>query len=93
MLCCDYVRSLIRNILVILPILGLTWVFGVAAVNSDLVAFQFIFAVANSLQVRLALACRYCQLDARHMTYIAELFSFYQNLSGTATCWEHSNHG
>ena len=40
-----------RNILVILPILGLTWVFGVVAVNSDLVAFQFIFAVANSLQV------------------------------------------
>ena len=44
-------RSLIRNILVILPVLGVTWVFGVAAVNSDLVAFQFIFAIANSLQV------------------------------------------
>lgn len=44
------IRSLIRNILVILPILGLTWVFGVVAVNSHLVAFQFIFAVANSLQ-------------------------------------------
>jgi len=40
-----------RNILVILPILGLTWVFGVVAVNSDLVAFQFIFAIANALQV------------------------------------------
>ena len=49
--CLDDVRSLIRNILVILPILGLTWVFGVVAVNSDLVAFQFIFAVCNSLQV------------------------------------------
>jgi len=46
-------RSLIRNILVILPVLGITWVFGVIAVNSDLVAFQFIFAVANSLQVTL----------------------------------------
>ena len=47
------VRSLIRNILVILPILGLTWVFGVIAINSDTVAFQFIFAIANSLQVRV----------------------------------------
>ena len=51
-MCLDVVRSLIRNIIVILPILGLTWVFGVIAINSDLVAFQFIFAIANSLQVR-----------------------------------------
>ena len=51
-MCYDDARSLIRNILVILPILGLTWVFGVAGVNSDLIAFQFIFAICNSLQVR-----------------------------------------
>jgi len=44
-------RSLVRNVVVILPILGVTWVFGVVAVNSQLVAFQFVFAVANSLQV------------------------------------------
>jgi len=49
----DAVRSLIRNIIVILPVLGLTWVFGVVAINSHLVAFQFIFAVCNSLQVRV----------------------------------------
>jgi len=53
--CFDDTRSLIRNILVILPVLGVTWVFGVVAVNSDLVAFQFVFAVANSLQVRFTL--------------------------------------
>lgn len=44
-------RALLRNILVLLPLLGITWVFGVIAVNRQLVAFQFIFAIANSLQV------------------------------------------
>jgi len=40
------------NTLVILPLLGVTWVFGVMSVNEHLVAFQYIFAVANSLQAR-----------------------------------------
>jgi len=42
------------NILVLCPILGITWVFGVLSVNNDLVAFQYIFAVANSLQVSVS---------------------------------------
>ncbi len=33
------------------PILGVAWLFGVFAVNEDLVAFQYVFAVCNSLQV------------------------------------------
>ena len=44
-------RSTMWNILVLCPILGITWVFGVLSVNQELVAFQYIFAVANSLQV------------------------------------------
>ena len=36
----------------ILPVLGIAWVFGVISVNEDLVAFQYVFAVANSLQAR-----------------------------------------
>jgi 7 transmembrane receptor (Secretin family) len=50
-LLCLECRRLLHNILVLLPLLGITWVFGVIAVNQQLVAFQFIFAIANSLQV------------------------------------------
>jgi len=44
-------RSTMWNILVLCPILGITWVFGVLSFNNDLVAFQYIFAIVNSLQV------------------------------------------
>jgi len=40
------------NILVIMPVLGVMWVFGVLSVNEDLIAFQYVFAITNSLQVR-----------------------------------------
>lgn len=36
---------------VLLPILGTSWVFGVLAVNKESVAFQYLFAILNSLQV------------------------------------------
>jgi len=35
---------------VILPLLGITWVFGLLSFSSSTVAFQYIFAIANSLQ-------------------------------------------
>lgn len=35
----------------LLPILGTSWVFGVLAVNSQAVVFQYAFTVLNSLQV------------------------------------------
>ncbi|KAF6080387.1 adhesion G protein-coupled receptor D1 [Phyllostomus discolor] len=39
-----------KAVAVLLPILGTSWVFGVLAVNHQTVAFQYIFAVLNSLQ-------------------------------------------
>ena len=48
--CC---RTSLRSLCVLLPIMGLTWIFGVFSVNEDLVAFQYIFAIFNSLQVRV----------------------------------------
>ncbi|XP_068747252.1 adhesion G protein-coupled receptor L4-like [Montipora capricornis] len=35
---------------VILPLLGITWLFGLLAFNSATIAFKYIFAIANSLQ-------------------------------------------
>ncbi|XP_046949178.1 adhesion G-protein coupled receptor D1 isoform X1 [Lynx rufus] len=39
-----------KAVAVLLPILGTSWVFGVLAVNSQAVVFQYMFAVLNSLQ-------------------------------------------
>ncbi|XP_036159346.1 adhesion G-protein coupled receptor D1 isoform X1 [Myotis myotis] len=39
-----------KAVAVLLPILGTSWVFGVLAVNNQAVAFQYAFAILNSLQ-------------------------------------------
>ena len=35
----------------LLPLLGVTWIFGIFAVNDDTVVFAWIFTILNSLQV------------------------------------------
>lgn len=37
--------------IVLLPLLGITWVFGLLAIDERTIAFQYIFAILNSLQV------------------------------------------
>ncbi|KAK0058290.1 adhesion G-protein coupled receptor D1, partial [Biomphalaria pfeifferi] len=44
------VRAGIKASLFLAPLLGLTWIFGLASVSEQLVAFQYIFAILNSLQ-------------------------------------------
>lgn len=43
-------RSMIKTLCILMPILGLTWVFGIVTFNKNTLAFQYIFAVLNSLQ-------------------------------------------
>ena len=38
--------------IVLLPLLGLTWLIGIISVNNDTTAFAWIFTILNSLQVR-----------------------------------------
>ena len=38
---------------ILLPLLGITWVFGILAVNENSVVFPWIFTVLNSLQVNV----------------------------------------
>ncbi|XP_025095062.1 adhesion G-protein coupled receptor D1-like isoform X2 [Pomacea canaliculata] len=45
-----HVRAGAKAALLLLPLLGLTWLFGLAAVNQDLVVFQYLFAIFNTLQ-------------------------------------------
>ncbi|KXJ17677.1 Adhesion G-protein coupled receptor D1 [Exaiptasia diaphana] len=44
------VKAGLKGMVVLLPLLGLTWVFGLMAVNEKTVVFQYIFAIFNSLQ-------------------------------------------
>ena len=48
---CVFFRASAKAAVVLLPVLGLTWVFGLLAVNEDTVAFAWIFTILNSLQV------------------------------------------
>ena len=46
----EEVKVGVRSSLVLLPILGITWVVGLASVNSDTVVFQYLFSLMNGLQ-------------------------------------------
>ncbi|XP_067676323.1 adhesion G protein-coupled receptor B1-like [Haliotis asinina] len=39
-----------RSLCVLMPVFGVTWVFGILAFNEDTVVFQYLFAILNSLQ-------------------------------------------
>ena len=45
-------RSLLLAMVILLPLLGLTWTFGLLAINEHSSAFAWIFTILNSLQVR-----------------------------------------
>ena len=46
-------RLLIKAAIIVTPLLGITWVFGLLAVNESAVAFAWIFTILNSLQVHI----------------------------------------
>ena len=55
---CIINRRLLKISVILLPLLGITWIFGVLAVNQESSVFAWIFTVLNSLQVWL---CGYIQ--------------------------------
>ena len=44
-------RDSLKAVVVLLPLLGITWIIGILAVNENTQAFAWIFAILNSLQV------------------------------------------
>ncbi|KAK3606098.1 hypothetical protein CHS0354_006456 [Potamilus streckersoni] len=46
----DHIKAGIKGALFLLPLLGLTWIFGLLCVNKELMVFQYLFASFNSLQ-------------------------------------------
>ena len=48
----DRMRQGAKACIVLFPLLGMTWVFGVLSVTEAGLAFQYIFTILNSLQVQ-----------------------------------------
>ncbi|WAR06964.1 AGRD1-like protein, partial [Mya arenaria] len=48
----------LRSVCVLLPVFGITWLFGVFAVNRNAIVFQYLFVIFNSLQVQEAFKAR-----------------------------------
>ena len=42
-----------KSVAVLLPLLGVSWAFGLLAINKKTIAFQYIFAISNSFQVKI----------------------------------------
>ena len=44
-------RSSLKSTIILLPLLGITWIIGVLAINENTTVFAWLFTVLNSLQV------------------------------------------
>jgi len=47
-------RVMFKATITLLPLLGVTWIIGILAVNDGTQLFAWIFAIFNSLQVRIS---------------------------------------
>ena len=50
-------RGLLKAVIILLPLLGMTWIIGIFAVNNETQVFAWIFAILNSLQVNNIIVC------------------------------------
>ncbi|XP_060584221.1 adhesion G-protein coupled receptor D1-like [Ruditapes philippinarum] len=57
-------KAALRCILVLMPLMGLTWGFGALSLNSDTIAFQYLFAFLNSFQ-GLLIFIFHCVMDKK----------------------------
>ncbi|XP_060568544.1 adhesion G-protein coupled receptor D1-like [Ruditapes philippinarum] len=57
-------KAALRCILVLMPVMGLTWGFGALSLNSDTIVFQYIFALLNSFQ-GLLIFIFHCVMDKK----------------------------
>lgn len=66
-------RLTAKAVAVLLPILGISWIFGVLAVNDQSLLFQYMFAAFNSLQVCLHFSHHYAndqKKNNKHVVFV-----------------------
>ncbi|XP_052243947.1 adhesion G-protein coupled receptor D1-like [Dreissena polymorpha] len=60
----EKIKTGVRSVCILLPVLGLTWLIGIFSVNRDTLVFQYLFAISNSLQGFLIFLVQ-CVLDRK----------------------------
>ena len=71
----EKVRTGVKASGVILPLLGITWLFGLLSFNSDTILFKYIFTIFNSLQ-GLMIFIFHCVLNKQVTQGFVFLFTF-----------------
>ena len=71
----EKVRTGVKASGVILPLLGITWLFGLLSFNSDTILFKYIFTIFNSLQ-GLMIFIFHCVLNKQVTQGFVFLFAF-----------------
>ena len=71
----EKVRTGVKASGVILPLLGITWLFGLLSFNSDTIIFKYIFTIFNSLQ-GLMIFIFHCVLNKQVTQGFVFLFAF-----------------
>ena len=71
----EKVRTGVKASGVILPLLGITWLFGLLSFNSDAIIFKYIFTIFNSLQ-GLMIFIFHCVLNKQVIKVFFFLFPF-----------------
>ncbi|XP_078379699.1 uncharacterized protein LOC144662705 isoform X2 [Oculina patagonica] len=54
------IRAAFKTLVILVPLLGLTWILGYISIHSESLVFQYLFAVINSLQGLYFLIAQYC---------------------------------
>ena len=70
----EKVRTGVKASGVILPLLGITWLFGLLSFNSDTIIFKYIFTIFNSLQ-GLMIFISHCILNKQVIQVCLFVFS------------------
>lgn len=68
-------RAIFTASVVLLPLLGLTWMFGILTVNANSTAFAWLFTIFNSLQV-IAFRVIKCSYQQPLTVYVSIVHSY-----------------
>lgn len=70
-------RALLRASAALLPLLGITWIFGFLAYDQQTVAFSYIFVILNSSQVTLYILINlYLSILRIHLPFVTSNLHF-----------------
>uniref|UniRef100_K1RKF3 Latrophilin-3 n=1 Tax=Magallana gigas TaxID=29159 RepID=K1RKF3_MAGGI len=58
-------RNALKSVCTLIPVLGVTWIFGIFAINEDAIVFQYIFTIANSIQIKKTMRAKHPSLKKK----------------------------